>query len=274
MKATPVRLFNALPGNPHVAPAGSDWYAVPGSSMSTANLWRGVAIPTYSKGQKPTPPRHEITGPLILNVDSTKFARIGLDVELTIPGEPAQTTAVGITLSRQAGWRMPPNTVKVCRPGMWGNPFEISDTMPAERVVAWHKSWIGGADWTAWMWANHRKEMLRDAVRKAANPFHELLKDLRGKNLACWCAQGKPCHRDTLLELANAPAYGKRGCPADCGHSAEEHEAFDTGLSDGELGGQRIPDHYAAADNLRQAYQAGESVGILNRRHSHESQPS
>jgi hypothetical protein len=29
------------------------------------------------------------------------------------------------------------------------------------------------------------------------------LSDLRGKNLACWCKQGIPCHADVLLELAN-----------------------------------------------------------------------
>lgn len=27
-----------------------------------------------------------------------------------------------VQLRRTRGWRMPPNTVKVCRPGKWGNP--------------------------------------------------------------------------------------------------------------------------------------------------------
>lgn len=161
MKATPVRLFNALEGNPLVAPAGSVWYAVPGSSPGTANLWRGVEMPTHSKGQKPTPPEHQVTGPLILNVEATKFARVGLDVDLLMPGEQSKTPA-------------------------------------------------------------------------------------------------------------NAPLEPHLQCPAGCTHTAAEHEAFDTGLTDGELGGQRIPDHYAAADSLRLAYQAGESVGILNRRRRHE----
>jgi hypothetical protein len=26
---------------------------------------------------------------------------------------------------------------------------------------------------------------------------------LRGKNLACWCKIGDPCHRDVLLDIAN-----------------------------------------------------------------------
>ena len=29
---------------------------------------------------------------------------------------------------------------------------------------------------------------------------------LAGKNLACWCKPGSPCHCDVLLEIANAPA--------------------------------------------------------------------
>ena len=29
------------------------------------------------------------------------------------------------------------------------------------------------------------------------------LPELRGKNLACWCKPGSPCHADVLLEIAN-----------------------------------------------------------------------
>ena len=28
---------------------------------------------------------------------------------------------------------------------------------------------------------------------------------LRGKNLACWCKIGDPCHADVLIEIANRP---------------------------------------------------------------------
>jgi hypothetical protein len=31
----------------------------------------------------------------------------------------------------------------------------------------------------------------------------EDLSELRGKNLACFCKIGEPCHADVLLELAN-----------------------------------------------------------------------
>jgi len=29
-------------------------------------------------------------------------------------------------------------------------------------------------------------------------------RELRGKDLACWCPLDQPCHADVLLELANA----------------------------------------------------------------------
>jgi len=32
---------------------------------------------------------------------------------------------------------------------------------------------------------------------------HEIRTELAGKDLACWCQLGQPCHADVLLELAN-----------------------------------------------------------------------
>jgi hypothetical protein len=31
----------------------------------------------------------------------------------------------------------------------------------------------------------------------------KIRQELRGKNLACWCAADQPCHCDVLLELSN-----------------------------------------------------------------------
>jgi len=90
---------------------------------------------------------------------------------------------------------MPPNTVKVTRPGPWGNPFRIGDAV--HRGPA-----FSGKD-----------ELVRDAAH-AVRLFRASLwnlKDvarlavLRGKNLACFCPLDQPCHADVLLDLANAP---------------------------------------------------------------------
>ena len=34
---------------------------------------------------------------------------------------------IRVQLSRKKGWKMPANTVKVCRPGKWGNPWRVGD---------------------------------------------------------------------------------------------------------------------------------------------------
>ena len=38
---------------------------------------------------------------------------------------------------------------------------------------------------------------------ETAEALRARLPELRGKNLACWCREGSPCHVDTLLTLAN-----------------------------------------------------------------------
>jgi len=87
-----------------------------------------------------------------------------------------------IQLMRKRGWRLPANTVVVSRPTKWGNPFRADPWYPAERAVA---------DYTVWLETNG-VQILRAA--KVA---------LRGKNLACWCKPGEPCHGDVLLRLVN-----------------------------------------------------------------------
>ena len=85
------------------------------------------------------------------------------------------TQPVRIQRKRSRGWRMPPNTVSVCRPGKWGNPFTFSnsgDMHPAQRFAC------------------------------EVAPLLDVT-PLRGKNLACYCKPDAQCHADVLLELAN-----------------------------------------------------------------------
>lgn len=80
-----------------------------------------------------------------------------------------------IQRSRKKGWRMPENTISVCRPGPWGNPFTWASSSPVD-----------------------------PAVRFACEVLPLLdVTPLRGKNLACWCQVGRSCHGDVLLEAAN-----------------------------------------------------------------------
>jgi hypothetical protein len=105
---------------------------------------------------------------------------------------------VRVQLSRAKGWRMPPNTVRVSRPGKWGNPFRIgelkgfvNDTDPTDRVLFYPHDNAEAVVAFRWL---------------AVQPKYRamIVEELRGKNLACWCKPGAPCHADVLLELANA----------------------------------------------------------------------
>ena len=83
-----------------------------------------------------------------------------------------------VQLRRTKGWRMPENTVKVSRPSPFGN-YAGATRADYERDLA--------------EMSNADRAFFMDKVA-----------ELRGKNLACWCALDAPCHADVLLELANA----------------------------------------------------------------------
>ncbi len=101
-----------------------------------------------------------------------------------------------VQLSRRKGWRMPDNTVKVDRSTKWGNPFVVGVDGNAARSVELYRIMLGGH-----FCISCKTEF---ADQKAAVTYAgQNIKALRGKNLACWCRAGQPCHADVLLEIAN-----------------------------------------------------------------------
>lgn len=99
---------------------------------------------------------------------------------------------------RVKGWRMPDNTVSVCRPGKWGNPFHVADVLDhydgdedkaAADCVRSYRRWV--------------EEGTNYCSDDAPPTIEEIKNELRGKNLACFCKPGTPCHADVLLEIAN-----------------------------------------------------------------------
>jgi len=110
---------------------------------------------------------------------------------------------VRIQRKRTKGWKMPPNTVYVGRPTRWGNHFVVTEDPSA---LAHYGSFRNNVDlWTNWPVADAATAV--QAFRKMSCSrkwfVREVIGDLRGKNLACWCALDQPCHADVLLELAN-----------------------------------------------------------------------
>jgi hypothetical protein len=84
---------------------------------------------------------------------------------------------------------MPPNTVYVGRPTIYGNFYRVGKPLgipgncetPQEAV-----------------------ELFRQSVKNAIRNGWDVSFKLRGKNLACWCPLDQPCHADVLLEIANS----------------------------------------------------------------------
>ena len=92
-----------------------------------------------------------------------------------------------IQLKRTKGWRMPPNTVKVDRTTRWGNPYRVGTPGVPDSTTA----------------VALFKEALSHGTLPSTYDPCLLAQELRGKNLACWCRIGEPCHADVLLSVAN-----------------------------------------------------------------------
>lgn len=89
-----------------------------------------------------------------------------------------------IQRKRTKGWRMPLNTVYVGRPTQWGNPYRIGIDGGAQQCVALFARMVNCN-----VWSTPNSKQIQEC--------------LRGKNLACWCPLGQPCHADVLLNIAN-----------------------------------------------------------------------
>jgi hypothetical protein len=84
--------------------------------------------------------------------------------------------------------QVPEGAVKVTRPGRWGNPHPV-----------------GKACRTCGSGIVHDLDealalFLRDVDEAAVR------RELRGRDLACWCQIGQPCHAELLLQIANSEA--------------------------------------------------------------------
>lgn len=122
---------------------------------------------------------------------------------------------------------MPENTVSVARPTKWGNPYIVqhdplwnggrTDAFTGEAIVMdgpWQCTLprVDGSRSEAGIWFASKEAAtlravdlfrLRVSELLTGKPIRDALPELRGKNLACWCRLGQPCHADVLLELAN-----------------------------------------------------------------------
>jgi hypothetical protein len=104
---------------------------------------------------------------------------------------------------------MPVGARYVGRPGPFGNPFRVGETTPED----WHEPFAG----VYVRDQQHAVDLLESYLEwRAEKPFgwssmlgphypweSQIREVLRGCDLACWCSLSSPCHRTTLLRIAN-----------------------------------------------------------------------
>jgi hypothetical protein len=79
--------------------------------------------------------------------------------------------------------------VVVSRPRKWGCPFQLKKESERALVIARYRAFMRA----------------QPKLRKEAQ------EELAGKNLACWCKPGVPCHASVLLGIANARKASTEG---------------------------------------------------------------
>lgn len=123
---------------------------------------------------------------------------------------------------RTKGFRLPDGAVVVTRPTRFGNPFRVMGRNEYLYCDASHRRTI----LTPWVIFDHDQDWRRNpatpemavayyrrwlahefdgfGVVRPCNVTAADLESLRGKDLACWCREGDPCHGDVLLVAANS----------------------------------------------------------------------
>ena len=89
-------------------------------------------------------------------------------------------------LSRKKGAKKPRGAVVIARPSKWGNPYKIGRLTRAGAIAAYKRDLYAG----------------RLGVTVA-----DVKRELKGRDIACWCRLEDTCHGDVLLAIAN----GRKG---------------------------------------------------------------
>lgn len=139
---------------------------------------------------------------------------------------------IRVQRKRTKGWKMPPNTVSVTRPGPFGNPFDfrpsdccwlaLSYGCRGDKRGRQQASVKAFSEWVSPPPKGKKMVRMERGIRVGTDEksfqigprfvvgppptIDEIREKLRGKNLACFCPLDQPCHADVLLELANGDA--------------------------------------------------------------------
>ena len=90
---------------------------------------------------------------------------------------------------------MPEGAIYVGRPGRWGNPYRPSAGFSGDGITI--------PEITAQSAVALYREHLERQIANFPSVKADIVRELRGHNLCCWCSLASPCHADVLLEIAN-----------------------------------------------------------------------
>jgi hypothetical protein len=105
-----------------------------------------------------------------------------------------------IQLSRRKGHRKPPGAIVVARPSRWGNPYRLYPGLRNLLVDQWGNEYsCAPGEWRGVAVRKFREDLVDGRL-----PYNQddVVRELRGHDLACWCAPSFPCHADVLLDIA------------------------------------------------------------------------
>lgn len=85
-------------------------------------------------------------------------------------------------LSRKRGARKPAGAVVVARPSKWGNPHKIGRLTRNQAIDAYKRGVYAG---------------------RLAFTVADVRRELKGRDIACWCKLEDACHGDLLMAIAN-----------------------------------------------------------------------
>lgn len=108
---------------------------------------------------------------------------------------------IRIQRKRTKGWKMPPNTISVTRPGKFGNPFTLGQEILWKDLSIVHVDGGTKLDTIENVLLAYRFWL--DNTSKGSDIKYMAKDELKGKNLACFCKEGEPCHADVLLKIVN-----------------------------------------------------------------------
>ena len=104
---------------------------------------------------------------------------------------------------RLKGWRLPRGAVVVTRPGLFGNPFNGLKAIEAYRKWLRRRT-VPASAIVREIGCNLVQLAPVEARYDTATEVVAAFDQIRGRDLACFCPLGQPCHADVLLEMANA----------------------------------------------------------------------